>query len=228
MAPRIPSRPAGLIPLAALALLAEQPLHPYEMQRLLHSRRKEYAEGKTRALYRAIEELEALGWAEPVETTREGRRPERTVYQITAEGREALEDWLSDLLERPVAEYPTFTAAVGLILYLPQDRALTALQTRVVELRARLAANEETTTAVLEELHLPRVVLLEHEHERALGEAEMRWVLSLIDDIRAGRLRWNDEILRAQFAAMHDAEAARHGRHAPPPPLRPPQGEPAA
>ena len=122
-----------MIALTALALLTECPLHPYEMQRLMHDRRKEYAEGRTRALYRAIEELEAAGWIEPVETTREGRRPERTVYRITPDGREALEDWLQDVLERPAREHLAFTAAVGMLAYLPQDRAVGALQHRVRE-----------------------------------------------------------------------------------------------
>jgi DNA-binding PadR family transcriptional regulator len=209
MAPGIPRRPKGPVALAALALLAERPLHPYEMQRLLHERRKDYAEGKTRALYRAMEEMEALGWVEPAETTREGRRPERTVFRITPEGREALEDWLADMLERCATEHPAFTVAIGLLPHLPQERALSALQARVVELRASIAAADEAGAA-LQELRLPRVVLLELEHQRALQEAEMRWVLSLVDDIRTGRLRWSEEILMGQFAAMHEAEALRH------------------
>jgi len=208
------ARPAqGMIALTALALLTERPLHPYEMQRLMHDRRKEYAEGRTRALYRAIEELEAAGWIEPVETTREGRRPERTVYRITPEGHEALEDWLQDVLERPAREHLAFTAAVGMLAYLPQDRAADALQHRVVELRAELAARDEASSALDQEMHLPRIVLLEDEHERALREAELRWVLALLEDMRSGRLVWDEAILRAHFEAMHDHETARRGHH---------------
>ena len=213
MSQRIARPPQGTIALTALALLTERPLHPYEMQRLMHDRRKDYAEGRARALYRAIEELQAAGWIEPVETTREGRRPERTVYRITAEGHEALEDWLQDVLERPAHEHLAFTAGVGLLAYLPQDRAMDALQHRVVELRAELAARDEASTALDQEMHLPRVVLLEDEHERALRDAELRWVLALVEDMRTGRLAWDEESLRADFDAMHDHEAARRGRH---------------
>ncbi|MGA3183866.1 MAG: PadR family transcriptional regulator [Candidatus Dormibacteria bacterium] len=213
MSTRINRPPQGTIALTALALLTEQPLHPYEMQRLMHDRRKDYAEGKMRALYRAIEELEAAGWIEPAETTREGRRPERTVYRITPEGHEALEDWLQDVLERPAREHLVFTAGVGLLAYLPLDRALDALQHRAVELRAELAARAEASAALTQEMHLPRVVLLEDEHERALREAELRWVLSLVEDMRAGRLTWDEESLRAQFELMHDHEMARRRHH---------------
>jgi DNA-binding PadR family transcriptional regulator len=205
--------PQGTIALTALAMLTEQPLHPYEMQRLMHDRRKDYAEGKMRALYRAIDELQAAGWIEPAETTREGRRPERTVYRVTADGHEALEDWLQDILEKPAREHLVFTAAVGLLAYLPQDRAMDALQHRIVELRAELAARGEASAALDQEMHLPRVVLLEDEHERVLREAELRWVVSLLDDMRAGRLAWDRESLSAHFEAMHDHEMARRRRH---------------
>ena len=205
--------PQGTIALTALAMLTEQPLHPYEMQRLMHDRRKDYAEGKMRALYRAIDELQAAGWIEPAETTREGRRPERTVYRVTADGHEALEDWLQDILEKPAREHLVFTAAVGLLAYLPQDRAMDALQHRIVELRAELAARGEASAALDQEMHLPRVVLLEDEHERVLREAELRWVVSLLDDMRAGRLAWDRESLSAHFEAMHDHEIARRRHH---------------
>jgi DNA-binding PadR family transcriptional regulator len=203
-----------MIALTALALLRECPLHPYEMQRLMHERHKEYTEGKTRALYRAIEELQAAGWIEPVETTREGRRPERTVYRITAEGSEALEDWLQDVLERPAHEHLAFTAGVGLLPYLSQERAMGALQHRVLELRAELAACDASSTSLEQEMHLPRVVLLENEYERALLDTELRWVLSLLEDMRSGRLVWDEESLRDHFDAMHDHhETARRGHH---------------
>jgi DNA-binding PadR family transcriptional regulator len=205
--------PQGTIALTALALFTERPIHPYEMQRLMHDRRKDYAEGKMRALYRAIDELQAAGWIEPAETTREGHRPERTVYRVTADGHEALEDWLQDILEKPAREHLVFTAAVGLLAYLPQDRAMDALQHRSVELRAELAARGQASAALDQEMHLPRVVLLEDEHERVLREAELRWVVSLLDDMRDGRLAWDRESLNAHFEAMHDHEMARRRHH---------------
>src|SRR3984893_5451061 len=134
------TQPKDMVALTTLGLLSEQPCHPYEIQRLLKERHKAYAVGKTRALYRAIEELEAAGNIEPVETSREGRRPERTVYRITPEGREELENWLADLLATPVEETPVFSVAMGLLAYVTQERAEAALASRVVVLRAKLAS----------------------------------------------------------------------------------------
>ncbi len=53
------------------------------------------------------------------EPTREGQRPERTVYGLTREGRAELRDWLRELVEEPRHEYPHFVAALSLIGALP-------------------------------------------------------------------------------------------------------------
>ena len=50
------------------------------------------------SLYPAVERLAAAGLIEPAQTAREGRRPERTVYQITEAGREAAELWLTTMM----------------------------------------------------------------------------------------------------------------------------------
>ncbi len=208
------TQPKDMVALTTLGLLSEQPCHPYEIQRLLKERHKSYAVGKTRTLYRAIDELEAAGYIEPLETSREGRRPERTVYRITVEGREELENWLGDLLATPVSEVPVFSVAVGLLGYIGQDRAESALASRLVSLQARNLALEATLRLAQDDLGLPRLVLLELEHAIALGTGELNWVRSLIADMQSGALVWNEALIRAHFEAMHAADAARRARHA--------------
>jgi DNA-binding PadR family transcriptional regulator len=209
------TRPKDMVALVTLGLLSEQPCHPYEIQRLLRDRHKAYAVGKTRALYRAIEELEAAGYIEPVETSREGRRPERTVYRITAEGHEELENWLADLLANPVDETPVFSVAMGLLGYITQQRAEMALASRVVALRARLVTLEASLRLLEDDLRLPRIVLLELEHAMALASAELTWIRSIITDMQSGALIWNEDLIRAHFELMHAADASRrkHREH---------------
>jgi DNA-binding PadR family transcriptional regulator len=209
----IRTQPKDMVALTTLGLLSEQPCHPYELQRLLKERHKAYAVGKTRSLYRAIEELEAAGYIEPLETSREGRRPERTVYRITPEGSEELENWLADLLSTPVDETPVFRVAVGLLGYITQERAETALATRVVALRARVSALDSTLSMAQDDLGLPRLVLLELEHAMALATAEVDWIRSILADMQQSVLVWNEELIRAHFEAMHAADAERRSRH---------------
>ncbi|HEV7214548.1 MAG TPA: PadR family transcriptional regulator [Chloroflexota bacterium] len=203
-----------LLALPVLALLSEQPRHPYEIERLIRERRKDFAAGKRRGLYHAVERLVRDGSIEPVETNREGKRPERTVYRITDEGREELEGWLRELLQNPIAEYPVFTAAVGFLGYLSSDTVVQALRARAVALEAEIAGVNAVLPALQEQLHLPRLVLLEHEYTRALRQAELDWISAIVADIRTGRLAWDKDALYRLFDTHHagaDAPAASAG-----------------
>src|SRR6185312_3509755 len=75
--------------LTILAMLVEKPRHPYEIQRLIRERRKDFAYSTQRTLYHTIDRLVAVGLILHAEVSREGNRPERTVYQITDNGRDS-------------------------------------------------------------------------------------------------------------------------------------------
>ncbi|MGA8820862.1 MAG: helix-turn-helix transcriptional regulator, partial [Xanthobacteraceae bacterium] len=93
--------------MAVLALLFERPMHPYEMGVILKQRHKEDSiKLRYGSLYTVIELLLKRGMIAAKETEREGRRPERTVYQITPTGTEELHDWMADLIGMPAKEYP--------------------------------------------------------------------------------------------------------------------------
>lgn len=181
-----PSR--DLLALTVLALLSEQPLHPYAIQQTIRDRRKGFALGSARALYRAVERLGAAGWIEPAETTRDGRRPERTVYRITGTGREELGIWLTQLVEVPLPEAPTFESVTSLLGYLPAPDASRALRVRTVGLRSQLAALETARRHLQLELRLPRVSLLELEVRTATLAAELAWVTAVARDFESGAL----------------------------------------
>jgi len=200
------TNPKDMVALTVLGMLSEQPSHTYEIQRQIRNRHKDFAAAKTRALYHAIEDLVGRGLVEPVETSRDGRRPERTTYQITERGRDELTEWLTDLLERPAPEYPVFNIAIGFLPYVSQDRALQALRTRGVALRAEIAAHEDSLRSLAEDMHLPRLVLLELEHAIALRRAEVAWVNEVVGDIHRGVLHWDMKWLMEQFAEHNATE----------------------
>ena len=62
-------------------------MHPYEISTTLRTRGKEHSiKLNYGSLYSVVESLQKHGLITSRETTREGRRPERTVYEITAAG----------------------------------------------------------------------------------------------------------------------------------------------
>lgn len=180
--------------LTVMALLTERPRHPYEIQRLIGERKKDFARSTQRALYHAIDRLVKADLIAPVAINREGNRPERTVYQLTDEGKDRFAQWLGELLAQPLPEYPLFTVAVSFLSYLPQETVQQALQARIIELEGELAGIEARLQGLGQ--HLPRVLLLELEYVRALRQGEVTWLQSLIQDIHQGRLTWDAESLR--------------------------------
>lgn len=180
------ARPANPLALAVLALLFERPMHPYEMGLTLKHRHKEESiKLRYGSLYTVIELLLRRGFVVARETERDGRRPERTVYEITDKGRDELHAWMADLVSEPIKEYPQFEAALCLLPVLPPDEALALLRRRL----ERLADSAATLARQIKEVgqqNFPPLFLVEVEYRLALIEAEQRFVADLVRRIEAG------------------------------------------
>ena len=112
----------NLLGLQLLAMLVERPMHPYEMATELRGRGKEHdLKIQWGSLYTVVQNLEKHGFIEAAETTREGRRPERTVYQLTRAGHDEAVDWLRELVGVPEREYPRLKTALSVVGVLPPD-----------------------------------------------------------------------------------------------------------
>src|SRR3977135_2836463 len=95
--------PRTPLALAVMNLLMERPMHPYEMKLKMKERgHDQVIKLKGGSIYDIVERLEEGGFIQAQETSREGRRPERTVYAITEIGRDEIIDWLGELLSQPV------------------------------------------------------------------------------------------------------------------------------
>jgi DNA-binding PadR family transcriptional regulator len=172
--------------LAVLALLFERPMHPYEMASILKQRHKEESiKLRYGSLYTVIELLLKRGLIVSREPERPGKRPERTVYEIAASGREELRGWMTDLISEPVKEYPQFEAALCLLPVLPPDEALMLLRQRLLRIEAKVAE----LTAHLDDLsrqNFPPLFLIENEYRLALVKAEHRFIAEVIQKIENG------------------------------------------
>jgi DNA-binding PadR family transcriptional regulator len=185
-------RRANPLALAVLSCLNERPMHPYEISTTLRTRGKEESiKLNYGSLYAVVESLAKHGLVRPLETTREGRRPQRTVYEITEAGVAEHDDWLAELLSTPVREFTSLEAGLSLMAGLEPDEVARLLAERAERLRLELAGIEATHKAVAE-AGLPRIFLVESEYREHLLNAELEYVASLADDIRTGNLHGTD------------------------------------
>lgn len=189
-----------LVTLTVLALLNEKPRHPYALQREIRTRQKSFVTGLPRSLYRAMDRLVADEFVTPVETSREGNRPERTVYEITSEGRQEFYSRIGELLSTPTSETATFSAALSFVGYFPPEGVLHALKARATLVEGEIA--ELDAVLRLAETHVQRIALLDQEYDRAQLEAELKWTHALIEDLRTGRLTWDAETVVADPSTL--------------------------
>src|ERR1700727_1429431 len=174
--------------LAVLVSLYEKPMHPYEVAQTLRQRAKqESVRLNYGSLYAVVESLEKKGFIKATGTVRDGKRPQRTIYEITDEGSVEMTDWLTELLGTPGKEYPAFMAGLSFIAALDPDDALAALRHRAEMLTVKLAALRGVEKAA-HDAGLPRIFGLEAEYEEGQLVAEMRFVVALADEMENGTL----------------------------------------
>jgi len=183
-------------------------MHPYEMKSTMKERgHDQVIRLKGGSIYDTVERLEAGGFIKSQETSREGRRPERTVYAITEAGRDEITGWLAELLTQPVNEYPQFGGALAFVAALDKDEVTRLLKVRIALLDARIAGAEKQLKNFLG-MGLPRLFLVEGEYAVAMQRAELEWVRHIVDDIQSGKL-W---ITKEQMKAVGDAfESGKEG-----------------
>lgn len=185
--------------LAVLALVFERPMHPYEMAATLKHRHKhESIKLRYGTLYTVIELLTSRGLIRPKETSRDGKRPERTVYALTPAGRDLLRSWLRDLVAQPAKEFLQFEAALSLLPVLPPDEAVELLRDRAQRLSenltqmqalaghlssmtlGELAEPNQDLPAPLLGQKFPAIFMVETDYRLALLKAEIDFVDNLV------------------------------------------------
>jgi len=178
--------------LAVLVCLYEKPMHPYEVAQTLRNRAKqESVRLNYGSLYAVVESLEKKGFIKATGTVREGKRPQRTVYEITDEGSVEMTDWLTELIGTPNKEYPAFMAGLSFLPALDPDDALAALRHRAEMLTVKLASQRGIEKAA-RDAGLPRIFGLESEYEEGQVVAELRFVTSLAEEMENGTLEGLD------------------------------------
>jgi DNA-binding PadR family transcriptional regulator len=192
-----PSRPSNPLALAVLALLFERPMHPYEMAATLKERHKEESiKLRYGSLYTVIDALVKRGDVIARATSREGNRPERTVYELTPSGLDELRDWMRDLLRHPAKEFTQFEAGLSLLPVLPPEEAVSLLRDRALHLSGKVwqmegqlaelaqheigAMTKQDLPGPLARQKFPPLFVVESEFRLAMVRAELVFVNELV------------------------------------------------
>ncbi|GAA3626948.1 PadR family transcriptional regulator [Microlunatus ginsengisoli] len=188
-------RKVKLTPLgiAALALLTERPMHPYEMFQTLLSRHVDrVVKVRPGSLYHTVARLADDDLVRAIGTEREGNRPERTSYEITDEGRDVLREQLIGLLSIPEEEYPAFPLALTEADIVEPAVLADLLRRRLFRVRGDLASYEAGLESVTAQ-GLPEAYWLDLTYLRDVLAAEVRWLERTVARLESGELTWPED-----------------------------------
>src|ERR1700684_1152009 len=189
-----PGRPAKLdgqsmayqlnsLGIPVLALLRARPMHGYEMfQTLIERHADRIVKVRPGSLYHVVDRLTEEKLIRRAATARDGKRPERAIYEITDAGIEALSERVGQLIAAPVHEFSPFAVALAEIDTLGEDAAANAVDDRVGALEARAAE----IMALRDASVTPAGYLVAFDYLLAATQAELSWLRSFADSMRSG------------------------------------------
>jgi DNA-binding PadR family transcriptional regulator len=180
------------------------------MQQLIKERGKDEVINvrQRTSLYQTIDRLLRTKLISIRETAREEKWPERTIYEITEQGRTTMLRWMREMLSTPAREFPAFPAALAYLSLLTPEDARVQLDQRVQALAAEIERIDAELGKGME--LVPKLFLLELEYLRAVVSTELTWVQSIVEELITGQLTWNEEWLRAIAAQFeHRAQQPR-------------------
>jgi len=169
--------------LVILSLLAERPMHGYDVNSTLNDRKiREWAPVSRPQIYYSLDKLVGLGLLRVVSDSEPAAGPERRVMETTAAGRDRLAEsldqpnWVEDRVYQP------FLIWLALSWQAPGQTFRRQLQNRRKYLADRLANEKLTLEAVLAEVG--------HRHHEAV------WMLELKIGQTKLEFEWLENIIR--------------------------------
>ena len=181
------------VSLLALGLVVERPMHPYEIfQTIVERQEDRLAKIRPGTLYHAVDRLASQGLIEVHEVQREGNRPERTVYAITADGRRVLADSLEQTIASHPVEYPEIYLALSEAHGLPRTLVVELLEKRVAAMRGELDIVVSARDGAAGR-GVPEMFYLDVGCRLATLRAQIDWIDDLIERLRSNRIEWLDD-----------------------------------
>jgi DNA-binding PadR family transcriptional regulator len=173
-----------------LGLLAECPMHGYQIHQQIKMREMEYwAKIRLPSIYSTLTRLEQQGL---ITSGKEkvGNTPERTVYSLTPAGREKLSELVQIFLRTDDHPEWLFGLGIAFICGAPREKVLEALQHRKQEVEKRLEHLKEELVTLKEKVPFNWYIMIESGYKH--HHLELDLLNQLIDTVQRME-RWAPE-----------------------------------
>lgn len=171
------------------------PVHGYDVRReLLSWGASEWASVAPGSIYNALKTLVREGMLEVVGTDRQGARPERTMYQVTAEGEKEFQQLLQENLQQSRLPNHPLLAGMAFIPFVPRAVLATTMRDRADKLQKQVAYCRSVVGQILESHGdpsrggVPHHVAESFRLTAALLEGEAAWARDFAERLERGEL----------------------------------------
>jgi DNA-binding PadR family transcriptional regulator len=172
------------IRLVILGLLSRRPLYGYEIKHIIEDHMGDWTDIKFGSIYFALSKLTEAGDLEIIAETRAGKRPAKTVYQITPKGKAEFFRLLKQLWSEPERTYYSFDIALFFMNNLDPAEVDQYLQNRIKTVAAQLDKLNRHRTEHSRNPEIPKQALSIMNHSYYHLEAEYKWLQELLRDLR--------------------------------------------
>ena len=150
------------------------PLHGHQIRQQAQTDRTEtWTDIQVGSVYGALKRLANEDLIREVRTEKIGNRPERTVYEITPEGRRSLAAIHETALRELDRHHDPFDLALAQSRTIPAEHLAQIVENRIAALRVQLAEQRHAADAA--DPYLNEAERLVIQHLIARTEAEIRW-----------------------------------------------------
>lgn len=172
--------------LVILGLLRGRPLYGYELKQIIEEQMGDWTSIAFGSIYFALEKLSEEGYIEKVATEQEGKRPSRSVYQITTAGREEFVRLLREVWNQVERQYYDIDVALAFKDALPEGEVKTYLRQRAAQLEGILEHIREHRQEQMAHEEVPPIADAVFDHGVVHYQAELAWTRQLLEKLEQG------------------------------------------
>ena len=169
--------------LALLSLLAEQPMHGYQIEQTIEGRgMREWTQIGFSSIYYVLEKMKKKGWLSSSLQKGAGPGPARQVFQLTDAGKKIWKTAVMNALSNPHRAFSNFSLGLANLLFLEKDEILTA----VTAYQQQLQERRDNVSQKLQGygVSLPWEVAQLFNYSLAQIDCEIQWVKGFITTLR--------------------------------------------
>lgn len=174
--------------LVILGLLRQRPLYGYEIKQIIEEHMGDWTSIAFGSIYFALDKLADEKFVEKIDVEQHGKRPSRSVYQITASGRDEFLRLLRENWQQLERQYFSIDICLFFLETLPLDEVKNYLQIRQTALQHALHHLHSHRNEQIALPEVPRIAAAIFDHTIVHTQAELNWITDLLQKLECGEV----------------------------------------